>query len=131
MLAGLLARHPDELRADFQRYYALDLDGLGVAYTMHHAAALARCLPRDSATWRAERPELEWGPAEYLLASIDYTLRILAWQNTENGHKGVNAPKRPMTPMDYARVARKAEETDMEWIAEQLGLDARDGGGDG
>ena len=122
LLARLLNERPGELRADFQRYYGLNIDGMGVDYTMIHAADLAAHLPMESATMRAEAPELEWTMAEYLLASIEYSLRVLRWQNTEDGQKGVRHPRPIDTPADFARIARKAEATDMEYIAEKLGI---------
>ena len=121
-LARLLNERPGELRADFQRFYGLNLDGMGVDYSMLHAADLAAHLPAESATIRAEAPELEWTTAEYMLASIEFSLRVLRWQNTEDGQKGIKKPRPIDTPADFARIVRKAEATDMEYIAEQLGI---------
>lgn len=55
-LASFLRRFPDELRADFQQHYGLNLGELGGAYGIGHAACLAAQLPpgsRTLAAWRA------------------------------------------------------------------------------
>ena len=131
MLACLLARHPDELRADFQRFYGLNLDGMGVDYSTLHAALLAACLPRESATVRAERPEATWGDDTYLLAAIEYDLRVLAWQNSRDGAKGKNRPKPVQTPADVARIAAKVGNTDLKDLADKLGIPMIERGDDG
>ena len=122
MLASLLGNHPDELRADFQRFYGLKLDGMGVDYSMAHAAALAANLPRESATVRAVSPEAAWSDATYLLAAIEYDLRVLAWQNSKDGMKGRNRPKPVQTPADVARVRDKLDGTDLAEVAAALGI---------
>lgn len=127
MLAGMLHRHPCELRADFQRFYGLNLDDIGTAYSYLHAADLTACLPRESSTVRAESPALEWTDSEYLLWSIEYSLRILRWQNTKDGQKGSNKPKPIPTPAEVAKVREKVEATDLSHIAEVLGIEFNEG----
>lgn len=131
MLACLLARHPDELRADFQRFYGLSLGGMGVDYPISHAASLAVCLPRESATVRAECPEAAWDDSTYLLAAIEYDLRVLAWQNSKDGAKGKNKPKPVQTPADVARIAAKVGSTDLKGLADRLGIPMMERGDDG
>lgn len=111
--------HPDELRADFQQYYGLDLDGMGADYTHEHAACLAVQLPRESRTARAMAPEAEWGWAEALLAAIEYNTRWLVWAQSKDAQKGRNRPE----PLDGpgATRERKARETDFGHIEEILG----------
>ncbi len=127
MLAGLLADHPSELKADFQRYYGLNLDGMGSDYTFAHAADLAANLPRESCVMRAKDPTLIWGDVEYMLRSIEFSLRVLRWQNTEDGHAGRNKPQPLPTPEDMERVRDKMAQTDMQRIAERLGIDLEGG----
>ena len=123
MLASRLGKHPDEVRADFQRYYGLNLDGMGGDYSVAHAVSLCYALPRDSATVRAESPEAAWSDETYLLSAIEYDLRVLIWQNSKDGQKGCNKPKPMQTPADVARVADKLAATDYERIAAALGID--------
>ncbi|MBR4687102.1 MAG: hypothetical protein IKP01_02210 [Bacteroidales bacterium] len=126
MLARYMRHHADRLRADFQQYYGLDMDGMGDAYTLSHAACLAAQLPAESRCVRAEHPEFGWSQAEYIAAEIAYGVAVLAWQNTKDGQRGVNMPKRLQTPAQRAEVERKFSATDFDYIDEIL-----KGGGDG
>lgn len=119
----MLSKCPCELRADFMQYYGADLDGLRREIGEIRTADLAAQLPRDSRALRALHPELEWSDADYMLWSIEYSLRVLRWQNTKDGQKGRNQPRPLPTPRDYARVGAKADATDMAAIAEALGID--------
>lgn len=114
--------HPDELRADFQRFYGLDLDGMGADYTCAHAASLAVALPAESATVRAERPEAAWSDEAYLLSAIEYDLRMLVWLNSEDGAKGRNRPRPIWTPADVAELADRVAGTDTDLIDRVLGI---------
>lgn len=131
MLARLEAERPDELRADFQQFYGLCLDGMGRSYSHAHAACLAAQLPRESRCFRAEEPSAAWGDAEYLLAAIEHGVRMLLWSKTKDAAKGRNAPKAVQTPADRARVSRKLESTDVERVndvLERAGVISRGGG---
>ena len=114
--------YPDELRADLQRFYGLDIDRMGCDYSVAHAAACAANMPRDSACVRAVSPVAAWSDETYLLAQIEYDLRVLAWQNSKDGAKNRNKPKRMQTPADVERIKQKAENTDFRAIAEALNL---------
>ena len=94
MLARCEAEAPDELRADFQQFYGLDLDGMGSAYTVDHAACLAAQLPSDSRTVRRIDPGRSWGWCEHLLANIEYWTHALVWAKTKDARNGTNKPKR-------------------------------------
>ena len=121
-----MRRHADRLRADFQQYYALNIDGMGDAYTLSHAAVLAAQLPADSRCAKAEHPELLWSQGDYFLAEIAYGVAILAWQRSKDGAKGINHPTPIETPAQRAEIARKFSATDFDYIDELL-----NGGGDG
>lgn len=123
LLAGLLATRPDELRADFQRVYGLNIDDMGESYTVHHAAVLAAMLPSDSLVFRASNPALEWSETMYMLRNIEFLLRVLAWQNTKDGQKGRKKPKPIETPEERAKLREKALNTDWQYIAEQLNIE--------
>ena len=120
MLAALLGNHPDELRADLQRFFGLNLDRMGLDYTVAHAAACAANLPREAACVRAVAPEAAWSDETYLLSACEYLLNIIAWQNTKDGAKGRNKPKRPQTPADVARERGKVADTDFGAIVRML-----------
>lgn len=129
VLWWLLGNHPSELRADFQRYYNLNLDGMGNDYTVTHAAALAVNLPSDSAVLKAMYPRNGWTTTEYLLHAIEFNLRVLAWQNTKDGAKGIRKPKPLPTPEDEDRIRGKVTATDFKLIAEKLGIEGVNNGG--
>lgn len=122
VLAGMLSKCPCELRADFRQFYGADFDKLRCEIGEIRTADLAAQLPRDSRALRALNPELEWTDHDYMLWSIEYSLRVLRWQNTKDGQKGHNHPRPLPTPRDYARVGAKADATDMAAIAEALGI---------
>ena len=79
-----------------QQYYGLDIDGMGTAYSYAHAACCASQLPEGARVWRGTAAE--WGATDYLLASIEHDLRVLAWQQTEDAVKRRNYPKMIETP---------------------------------
>lgn len=103
----LLSEHPCELRADLQQYYGLDLDGMGVDYTHAHAACCAAQLPAGARVWRGTAAE--WGTAEYMLASMEHMLRVIAWQRTEDAEKRRNYPEPMPTPADRELARRRDE----------------------
>ncbi len=96
---------------------------MGSEYTFAHAADLAACLPSESITARAQGA---WTDSEWLLWSIEYSLRVLRWQNSKDGHSGRNAPRPLPTPADEQRVRDKLDNTDMRRIAEALGIDTEE-----
>lgn len=96
---------PCELRADFQQYYGLNLDGMGVDYTHAHAACLAAQLPMGARVWGGTAAE--WDTSLYLMARMEHLLRVLAWQNSEDAQKKRNYPKPIDTPADKAELERR------------------------
>lgn len=75
---------------DFAQYYhILDMDAL----PMRIKATLAAGLPEESRSkLKASGSE---APVEtMLLAIIADSLRLLVWQNTEDGHRGRNQPEK-------------------------------------
>lgn len=119
-LASALRIHPDEVRADFQQFYGLNIDRMGDEYSEAHAASLLSQLPAKSRVFRAERPELEWGDEEALLASIEYSLRVLCWRQTKDGERGRRPPKPiPFPGADSA--GAKITRTDTAFVDRVLG----------
>ena len=93
ILAHLLKKFPAELRADFQRYYSLNLDGMGVDYSIAHAADLAACLPSDSCCGIAEEPLNEWTIDKQLLALIEFWTHGWVWAHTKDAKRKKNMPQ--------------------------------------
>lgn len=91
--------HRDALRADFRRYYQLNFDEVGRAYSISYAADLAAWLPDDAAIWRAIDPRATWDTTQQLLANVADATAFLAWTKSKDAsHKGARwkgALKRP------------------------------------
>lgn len=81
------------MRADFQQYYGLNLDGMGTAFSYSHAAFLCAELPSDSRIARAYNPDAAYTLTDLLLRDIEHDLRILAWQRTEDAKHRRNFPE--------------------------------------
>ncbi|MBR2681418.1 MAG: hypothetical protein IKE23_11840 [Exiguobacterium sp.] len=127
----MASKHPSELYADFRQYYGVDFDKLRGEIGEIRTADLAAQLPSDSRSFRAVRPELTWTDRDYMLWSIEFSLRVLRWQPTKDGQAGRNKPRPLPTPADRARVVDKIEATDMKAIADALGIDLDMEGVDG
>ena len=97
MLASALGEHPDELRADFQSYYGLNLDRMGHDYTVAHAACLVSQLPEGARLWVAINPDAVWTADRTIMAAILNDLNVLLWSKTEDGRRKRNRPK-PVGP---------------------------------
>lgn len=96
---------------------------MGRTYSLAHAAALASQLPEDARLHAALDPERKWDARMWLLWSIEFSLRVLRWQRTEDGEKGLNKPKPVPDPVSSARMQSRLEATDMESIAQIIGLE--------
>jgi hypothetical protein len=96
---------------------------MGKTYSVLDAAELVAQLPSESRVLRAIEPSMEWDIDSYLLASIEYSLRVLIWMQTKDAQKGVNRPKMVPTPAKRADLRRKVEQTDIERIRRALGIE--------
>lgn len=121
LLAAVEREHPDALRADFQQFYQLNLDGMGADFSPSHAAALVAQLPRESRVMRRYDADLEWDDATYFLARIEYDLRVLIWQKTKDAQRGRNKPEFPKLPRDARRERERVENFDRALIDKVLG----------
>lgn len=112
-----------------QQFYGLNMDGMGDEYSHLHAAALCSQLPASSRVAAAQAPELSWSSAEYLLSSISDGINWLVWSRTKDAEKGRNRPERNPTPADRARIKRRLDATDRDFVDRVLGT-MRGGGRD-
>jgi hypothetical protein len=105
-LAWMLKHYPDELEADFQRVYGIDLlDLYRGTLSPRKAMALAVNLPPGSAVWQADLHDNAWTPDQYVLADIADLTAGANWQRA--GGKGTQ-PKPYPRPAD----ARKKRDRD-------------------
>ncbi|WP_454892209.1 DUF5361 domain-containing protein [Alloscardovia omnicolens] len=79
----MLAAHPDVLRADFQRFYGLNLDDLGTTLRVRRAADLAAYLPEQALIWGKLNPTAQWSTDTYLLAEIADNTDFEKWRHTK------------------------------------------------
>ena len=92
MLAAVIAKYPDELRADLQQYYGIDLDhAVAGEHSADHVAALVRCLPSDSRIRVREDPDAMWTLETVLQASLLNAFTGFMWGMSDKAKRG----KRP------------------------------------
>jgi hypothetical protein len=96
------------LRAALRAEYGVDLRDPGM--TLLDLADLAANLPPGCALFRATGGDMAWSSEMHMLARLDFDLRVLAWQKTEDGKKGRNQPKPIESPKPAHEIeAEKAE----------------------
>lgn len=100
---------------------------MGEEFSHAHAASLMLQLPSTSRISKRFNPDNEWDDATYLLAAIEYDLRILIWQNTKDAQRNRNKPKPNVTPHDLAEKRKRAERFDKGFIDSILGKEDDDG----
>lgn len=83
----MIATAPDKLRADFQRFYGLDLDEVGYSVRVRRAADLAANLPEQATIWRVYNKQAVWDTSEHLLADMADSLRALVWSKTKDASR--------------------------------------------
>lgn len=123
-LALVEGEHPDELRADFQQYYGLNIDRMGYldGFSHAHAAVLAAQLPSTSRVFTAYDPNNAWDEQTAFLAHIEYNLRVLIWQKSKDGAKNRNPPKPPQTPKERAQALARRANVDKQLVDKVLGM---------
>ena len=126
-----MRERPGELRADFQQYYGLNIDGMGTDYTALHAAELAAFLPQDSRCFTADHPINEWTLERQLLALVEYRLHWLCWTRTEDGTKNRNHPKCLIPSAEHERRATSGDAVRMPVDEMMQFVDELIGGEDG
>ena len=88
-LAAVWNAYPDELRADIQEHYGIDLDHAAAgAHSASHVAVLCEQLPRRSRTARAMDPDCEWGLRETLLATAVNHMAYWRWGMADRRSRG-------------------------------------------
>lgn len=86
-------RHPDELTADFRRFYGVQ-DWRDLAPLSAGALCVAMIQQPESWVHRAMNPDWMWGdPARQAQALATDYLATLVWFKTKDGAKGRNQPK--------------------------------------
>ena len=63
-------QYPDEVRADLQRYFGLNIEHMGHDFSIWQAAACLRCLPLGSNLLTKIDPQMGYTKEDYLLHGI-------------------------------------------------------------
>lgn len=111
--------HPDEMLADFQETYSLNVWGVCCGLqpdNPERMAALAWQLPRSARTWRAMDPSLANSTEAKLLRQIELNQRIWAWAHTKEAENGTNEP----VPMPLPGEAERVEERERQATADAI-----------
>lgn len=105
--------HPDELLADFQQYYGMDVwdwtRGRADDLEAPRIAALAYQLPTDSRTRTAADPVGAYGMDVLLLRRIEHNQRLWAWAHSKDAKTGTNEPEQIGLPGEDEHFERRAE----------------------
>lgn len=93
----LLREHRGPLSADFRRFYQCNLvDALaGDVAPLSDVCAWAANLPPESATLRAANPNWQHTPELEVSRSSEFSLRLLLWQNQNEGLSRGKQSKQP------------------------------------
>lgn len=89
MLAAALVDTEDELRADLQQHYGIDLDhAMAGKHTPNHLGALIRFLPSNSNLAQSHNQDASWTRMETIQASLLNNLRGLIWGLSDKKTRG-------------------------------------------
>lgn len=99
-------QYPDELEADFQQYYGLDI----AQVLPVRAARLLFQLPRECRVFAKLAPSTQWGWQELMANKTNYLLETLVWMKTKDATKRNprNKPK-PFVPEFMPTVTEPSE----------------------
>lgn len=122
MLARYWASYRDELEADFQQFYNINLEDIGKSLSIRHAAVLAAHLPPDSRCLAAIDPNFGWSKELHMMAKIEHEMRVILWQNSQSKKNKTPFPKPIDPPAKTAKVQKKLENTNLREIDECLGM---------
>lgn len=118
-LARLLKTCRDELIADFQQYYGIDIFTDIKSFSPLYLGTLANQLPKGSRCSIKINPDCLWSEENWMLRRILYSLDLLRHERA-----GVSQTPDPIpTPSETQRISDSLESTDYEYIARQLGVE--------
>lgn len=94
LLAEAVTHHASALSASLLSVYGIRVNDRSPL----ELADLVAWLPPGCPLWRAIGGPLAWSDEMQMLSVVDFRLRVLAWQQTDDGHKGRKAPTPPKPP---------------------------------
>ncbi len=96
LLAEGLVHHEGPLLASMLAEYRINLRNHSMS--LRDLSDLVAALPPGCAFWRSFGGPMSWTTADHVLHELDFDLRVLAWQQTEDGRKNRNRPERVEQP---------------------------------
>lgn len=118
MLAGALTHHEGALRASLRAVYGItDVRNPGCSLT--ELADYAAHLPAGCPLWLAIGGPAAWSSEVHALMAVEFRLRVLAWQKTDDGRRGINAPQ-PEEPPRYAHEVAAEEARTLNRVEKYL-----------
>lgn len=107
MLVNEAALHEDELRADLQETYGIDLDhAMAGQHTPAHIGALVAQLPPDARLRVAGDPDASWGLRDVILVQLLNDFRTFVWGMSDRKRRGQQP--QPIGPGWLTRRGRKS-----------------------
>lgn len=91
----MASSYPDELEADMQEFFGLDIGMIGNGLSARHAAVCASQLPRGSRVMARIDPSCAWGESENLAADAVDLLGMLLYAVTGSGVRNYRPLPRP------------------------------------
>mgnify|MGYP006992119066 CR=1 FL=1 len=111
--------YPNELRADLQRYYGIDIDhAMQGEHSAEHLAALVSCLPSDAALCVAVKPDAAWTREAVILAELRNMFASYIYGMSDKRKRG-NPPK-PIGPSWMTKKAMRSLEARLLTIDELM-----------
>ena len=99
-------KYPDQLEADFQQYYGLDI----AKVDKERASRLACQLPRQSRVLIAMDQANLWSNSDIELIQIANGIETIKWQLANQGRKkGRTSPPKPYIPDELEALAKRAQ----------------------
>lgn len=118
----MCATCPDELEADFQQYYGIDLENAWENCSARRLGVLAAQLPEESRSLKSVIDE-DWSAEMHMLANIEHELRTLIWlQANQFSKRKSQPPKRIKSPSERRKFEGRVTATDFEAIDAALGI---------
>lgn len=99
-------KYPDQLEADFQQYYGLDIAKID----KERASRLACQLPRQSRVLVAMDQSNLWSNGDIELIQIANGIETIKWQLANQGRKkGRTSPPKPYIPDELKTLAKRVQ----------------------
>lgn len=122
MLADVLRNHRGALRASLLAEYHLRLDDALKTMGARELGELAWYLPPGCAMWKSIGGPMAWSDTVAELKQVNFHLRVIAWQKTEDAKHRRNVPEMEAPPayaFEHRREDQAIERRAAKFLARQ------------